>query len=107
WGADYPHANNQLSGLFTCGGGTNDQQYCNPAFDALLGQAAAEPDQAKQADLYKQAQRIMMDDAPMLPLVWPPRPALVKPYVSSLTTTPMDSDIPGEYFTETIQILKH
>ena len=107
WGADYPHANNQLNGLFTCGGGNNDNQNCNPAFDALLAQAAAEPDQAKQADMYKQAQKLLMDDAPMLPLVWPPRPALVKPYVSGLTTTPMDSDIPGEHFTETIQILKH
>ena len=50
WGADYPHANNQLSGLFTCGGGNNDQQYCNPAFDALITQAASEADPAKQAE---------------------------------------------------------
>ena len=48
WGADYPHANNQL-GLFICGGGNNDSQYCNPDFDALIAQAAAEPDQDKQA----------------------------------------------------------
>jgi oligopeptide transport system substrate-binding protein len=107
WGADYPHANNQLNGLFTCGGGNNDSQYCNKEFDALITQAAAEPDQAKQADLYKQAQRIMMDDAPIIALVYPPRPSLVKPYVSGLTRTPMDSDIPGEFFYETIQILKH
>ena len=47
WGADYPHANNQL-GLFVCGGGNNDVQYCNPDFDALIAQAAGEPDQDKQ-----------------------------------------------------------
>ncbi|HSL76496.1 MAG TPA: peptide ABC transporter substrate-binding protein, partial [Candidatus Limnocylindrales bacterium] len=46
WGADYPHANNQLAGLFTCGGGNNDSQYCNPAFDALITQAAEEQDPA-------------------------------------------------------------
>ena len=67
WGADYPHANNQL-GLFVCGGGNNDDQYCNPDFDALIAQAAAEPDQAKQVALYNQAQTILMDDAAMLPL---------------------------------------
>ncbi len=35
WNADYPHANNQL-GLFVCGGGNNDIQYCNPDFDKLM-----------------------------------------------------------------------
>jgi oligopeptide transport system substrate-binding protein len=107
WGADYPHANNQLNGLFTCGGGNNDQQWCNTEFDGLLAQAATEPDQAKQAELYIQAQTIMADDAASLFLVFPERPALVKPYVSGLTKTPMDSTSPGEHFYETMQILEH
>jgi oligopeptide transport system substrate-binding protein len=107
WGADYPHANNQLNGLFTCGGGNNDNQYCNPAFDALIQQAASEPDQDKQADLYKQAQTIMMDDAATLTLRYGVTPGLIKPFVSGLTRTPMDSQVPGEHFYETIQILEH
>ena len=107
WGADYPHANNQLNGLFTCGGGNNDQQWCNEEFDSLLQQAALEQDQAKQAELYVQAQTIMADEAASLFLVYPPRPALVKPYVSGLTKVPVDSTSPGEYFYETIQILEH
>jgi oligopeptide transport system substrate-binding protein len=107
WGADYPHANNQLNGLFTCGGGNNDQQWCNEEFDSLLQQAAVEPDQAKQAELYVQAQTIMADEAPSLFLLFPARPALVKPYVTGLTKTPMDSTAPGEHFYETIQILEH
>jgi oligopeptide transport system substrate-binding protein len=107
WGADYPHANNQLNGLFTCGGGNNDQQWCNEEFDSLLAQAAVEQDQAKQADLYKQAQKIMADEAASLFLSYPTRPALVKPYVSGLTKVPMDSTSPGEHFYETMQILEH
>ncbi len=107
WGADYPHANNQLAGLFTCGGGNNDQSWCNAAFDALLVQAAAEPDQAVQEDLYKQAQKIMMEDAPFLPLRYAVTPIEIKPYVGGLILTPMDSQVPGEHFYETIQILKH
>ncbi len=106
WGADYPHANNQLNGLFTCGGGNNDSQYCNPAFDELIVQAASEPDQAKQEDLYKQAQKLMMDDAPILPLRYAVTPILIKPYVGGLTLTPMDSQVPGEHFYETIQMLE-
>jgi oligopeptide transport system substrate-binding protein len=107
WGADYPHANNQLNGLFTCGGGNNDNQYCNPAFDALIVQAASEPDQAKQEELYKQAQTIMMDDAATLTLRYGVTPLLVRPYVTGLTQTPLDSQNPGENFYETIQILEH
>jgi oligopeptide transport system substrate-binding protein len=107
WGADYPHANNQLNGLHTCGGGNNNANYCNPAFDKLIQQAAREPDQAKQEDLYKEAQRILMDDAPFIPLLYVPNPSLVKPYVSGVIPTPMDSHSNGEHFYETIQILKH
>ena len=105
WGADYPHANNQLSGLFTCGGGNNDQQWCNEEFDSLLQQAASEQDVAKQGTLYQQAQKIMADDAASLFLLYPERPALVKPKVSGLVKTPMDSTSPGEHFYETIQIV--
>ena len=107
WGADYPHANNQLNGLFTCGGGNNDQQWCNAEFDALIAQAAKEPDQGAQAELYKQAQRIMAEDAASLFLLYVPNPSLVKPYVSGYIPTPMDSHSAGEHFYETIQILKH
>jgi oligopeptide transport system substrate-binding protein len=105
WGADYPHANNQLAGLFTCGGGNNDQQYCNPAFDELITQAAAEADQDAQRDLYEQAGRILADDAASLFLRWGVSSQLIKPYVGGLTTTPMDSQVPGEHFYETIQML--
>ena len=107
WGADYPHANNQLNGLFNCGGGNNDQQYCNPAFDELLSQAAVESDQAAQVSLYEQAQKILADDAASLFLRWGVGAQLVKPYVSGLTRLPMDSQVPGEHFYETIQILEH
>ena len=107
WGADYPHANNQLNGLFTCGGGNNDQQYCNPAFDELIQQAAVETDQEAQAELYKQAQAILADDAASLFLLYVPNPSLRKPYVSGVVSTPMDSHSDGEHFYETIQILEH
>ena len=49
----------------------------------------------------------MADEAASLFLLFPARPALVKPYVTGLTKTPMDSTSPGEHFYETIQILEH
>ena len=106
WGADYPHANNQL-GLFLCGGGNNDVQYCNKDFDALIGQAAEEADVDKQTALYEQAQTLLMGDAPFLPLRFGVTRYEVQPYVGGLTITPTDSQLPGDVFYETIYIKKH
>lgn len=105
WGADYPHANNQIAGLFTCGGGNNDQQYCNPQVDSLMEQAAGEADQAAQAALYEQVGKIIADDAASLFLRWGVNSQLIKPYVKA-TTSPMDSVVPGERHWEEIQILE-
>ena len=107
WGADYPHANNQFNGLFTCHGGNNDSQYCNPDFDALITQAAAEPDQEKQVALYNQAQTLLINDAAILPLRFRAMTYEVAPYVSGFIATGTDSVSPGDEFWETIQILKH
>jgi oligopeptide transport system substrate-binding protein len=107
WGADYPHAVNQLDGQFTCGGGLNNSQYCNPVFDALLAKAAAEADQQKQVAIYEEAETLLMNDAPILPLRFAVTPYAVKPYVSGLIEHPSDFRVPGDYYYETIQILKH
>ena len=107
WSADYPHANNQLNGLFTCQGGNNDSQYCNKDFDALIKQAAAELDQGKQVALYNQAQTILMNDAAILPLRFGTTTYEVAPYLSGVISTGSDSVSPGDLFWESIQILKH
>ena len=44
--------------------GPNRALYKNARFDALLQQARLTTDQAKRAQLYKEAQRILVDDAP-------------------------------------------
>jgi peptide/nickel transport system substrate-binding protein len=44
--------------------GPNRALYKNTRFDALLQQARLTTDQAKRAQLYKEAQRILVDDAP-------------------------------------------
>ncbi|HEY4200594.1 MAG TPA: ABC transporter substrate-binding protein [Devosiaceae bacterium] len=46
--------------------GANSGGYSNPDVDKLLNAADIEPDPAKRADLYKQAQKIIVDDLPVL-----------------------------------------
>ncbi|MEA2653706.1 MAG: oligopeptide transport system substrate-binding protein [Chloroflexota bacterium] len=107
WGADYPHANNQLNGLFTCGGGNNDSQYCNKDFDALIAKAAAESNQDNQVALYQQAQTLLAGDAPVIWLRFAVARYEVKPYVKNLQITPSDSQLPGDQLMEYIAIAKH
>ena len=105
WGADYPHAQNQLGGNFTCGGGNNNSQYCNPAFDAKLKEAAAEPDPAKQGPIYSEAQKILTDDAPVVPLLFRTFATVTKAHVDGEIVTPIDHNNPGDKFAENIRIL--
>lgn len=53
---------------FTCKGGLNISKYCNPKLDKLLQAAVATTDQSKRAGLYAQAQKILNNDQPAIPL---------------------------------------
>jgi peptide/nickel transport system substrate-binding protein len=52
--------------LLTTGASSNYGNYSNPAVDADIEQAAAEPDAAKRDTLYAQAQKQITADAPWL-----------------------------------------
>jgi oligopeptide transport system substrate-binding protein len=107
WGADYPDPGNQLDGIFTCGGGNNHRHYCNPEFDALVARAGVEPDPVQRVAIYQEAQTLLMNDAPILPLRYQVVAYQAKPYVVGLTDYPPGFLIPGDYYYETVQILDH
>jgi peptide/nickel transport system substrate-binding protein len=50
----------------------SDSFYCNPAYDALFEQQSTEPDPTKRADLVKQMQQMLYDDAPYILTYYPP-----------------------------------
>lgn len=106
WGADFPHAKNQLD-LLVCGSGNNNSQYCNPAFDAAFNEAATIADPAQQKQKYIDAQRIAVDDASVLFLRYGTTRYLVQPYVLGLTPSSSDHQNIGDVFLETISIGAH
>lgn len=106
WGADFPHAKNQLD-LLVCGSGNNNSQYCNPAFDAAFNAAATIADPAQQEAKYIEAQRVAVDDASVLFLRYGLTRYLVQPYVGGLTPSSSDHQNIGDVFLETIQIMEH
>jgi oligopeptide transport system substrate-binding protein len=71
WIADYPDPTNFLDPRFHSrsikdNGSTNDSFYANPALDALLDAARGELAPDRRAELYRQAERILYDDAPWI-----------------------------------------
>jgi oligopeptide transport system substrate-binding protein len=104
WGADFPHPHNQLDGLFTCGGTNNDQQWCNEAFDEALREGARTTDQDAQDQIYRDAELMMLQEAPMIPLRFGEVVNLVSKNVSGMVTTSSDHQNPGDNFYENITV---
>jgi peptide/nickel transport system substrate-binding protein len=50
--------------------GNNYERYCNPEYDAVIEQLTGELDPAKRAELYKQANDILVKDVVVIPIVW-------------------------------------
>lgn len=68
WQADYPSPFNFLGPLYGTGGASNDGDYSNPEFDALLKQALNTSDQDAAFKIYDQAQEVLLKDLPTIPL---------------------------------------
>ncbi|MDO9446215.1 MAG: peptide ABC transporter substrate-binding protein, partial [Dehalococcoidia bacterium] len=97
WGADYPDPQNWLP-LFQAGGAFNSGDYRSDAFDRLVDEAALELDNDRRIELYMEAQRVLIEDAPFTPLYYGRRNALVKPWVTGLLPSSMEGEIPGDLY---------
>ena len=90
WIADYPDPENFLDGLFHSESGNNHTHYSDPELDALLERARVEQDQEARFALYNQAEQMILDGAPWVPL-WHSKGEhyLIKPYVEGLPLSAM------------------
>ncbi len=74
WQPDYPSAENYLVQNFSSaaadGNGSNDGDYKNTKFDELLSQAAAAQTTDEANKLYQQAQEVLLNDLPAVPLYY-------------------------------------
>jgi oligopeptide transport system substrate-binding protein len=106
WGADYPDPDNFLPELFGTDAGNNHTNYSNPAFDELAKKAKSELDNTKRLAMWADAQKMVVDDAPVLFMNYRERFVLVNPRVAGLKTTGMDGDIPGDMFLGGVYVTK-
>lgn len=85
WCADYPDPQNWIS-LFRTGGVLNDRVgYTNPEFDELTQQADVEQDETKRFEMYAEAEKMLLMDAPIIVTRNNGGLELIKPYVKGVT----------------------
>ncbi len=72
WQPDFPSANSNIQPLFDSSqignGGYNTSRYDNPAVDKLIRQATEAVDQTTAQSLWAQADKTIMQDAPVIPI---------------------------------------
>lgn len=92
WVADFPHPHNFLD-LFVTerhGSAGNRARYSNPKLDELVEAALRETDAAKRVALQRQAEQLIVSEAPWVFLSHGQTHLLVKPYVRGFRLGPMD-----------------
>lgn len=84
WYADVPDPDNFLFKLFHSRGPRNFFGYSNPVTDELLLRARNERDLQRRIDLYRRAEQLILDDAPIIPILHHTYERLFQPYVRSI-----------------------
>jgi len=80
WIADYPDAENYLSVFYSKNPAPpNYTRYKDPEFDILFEKALAETDDSLRYKLYEEADQVMINDAPVVPLWYDESIHLVQP----------------------------
>jgi ABC-type oligopeptide transport system substrate-binding subunit len=59
----------------------NNTGWSNAQYDRLIVAARDEPDEAKRVELFQRAERILMDELPIIPLYFYVSKSMVQPYV--------------------------
>jgi ABC-type transport system substrate-binding protein len=91
WEADFPDPENFLGVLLSREqwGGNNDSFYSNPRVDELLAEAAPMTDLKRRYELYDEAEKIVVADAPWVFLFHPVSYVIRQPWVHGLVLNPM------------------
>lgn len=69
WIADYIDPNSHLDMMVT-DGENNSTGWSNPEYDKLIAAAHSETDEAKRLELFHKAERILMDEVPLIPVYY-------------------------------------
>ena len=89
WIGDYPDPNTFLD-MFVTGGANNQTNWSNARYDDLIEQAKFEPDYQKRLGLLTEAEQILMDEQPIIPIYFYVSKNLVQPHVLGFSSNVQD-----------------
>jgi oligopeptide transport system substrate-binding protein len=89
WIADYADPNTFLD-LFVTGGENNQTGWSKPRYDELIQQAAQEPDAARRMQILRDAEAILLDEQPIIPIYFYVSKHLVQRHVKGFFSTVND-----------------
>ena len=89
WKADYDDPASFLE-VFAHDSPQNDANYNSAKFDDLISAARTEPNNATRIHLLENAESVLLDDYPIMPVYFYKARRLVKPYIGGGTITPLD-----------------
>ncbi len=90
WIADYPDPNTFLD-MWLTGGPQNNTNWSNAEYDNLIHQAAAEGDPERRMQILQDAERILMDELPIIPIYFYVTTNMVKPHVRGFSPNVQDN----------------
>ncbi len=80
WIGDYPYPDTFLR-MFHSESANNQTGWKNPEYDRLVDLASQEADLGRRLELYHRAERILMDQLPIIPIYYYSSLAMVRPWV--------------------------
>lgn len=89
WIGDYLDPNTFLS-CYLAGDGNNRTGWGDPRYDALIRAAAGELDPAKRFRILREAETLLLEEGPVIPIYHYSTNELVKPYVRGIYRTALD-----------------
>lgn len=75
--------------IYTTNNGNNDTQWSNGEYDQLIKKARFSSQEQERYNLLHQAEKILLDDAPIMPLFHFTENCMIKPYVKNLYKSPL------------------
>ena len=84
WVGDYIDPNTFLD-LFTSWSSQNDTGWTSAAYDELIQKASSEIDKAARMDYLHQAEELLMEEMPIMPIYYYTKGIMTKPYLTGVT----------------------
>jgi oligopeptide transport system substrate-binding protein len=99
WIGDFQDPVNFLD-ILQSANGQNDSGYEDPAYDALLARAAAEPEPERRLALLAEAEALMLEQQPVMPIYFYVSRRLVKPWVKGWRDNLLDRHETRDFYIE-------